>query len=119
MQGPAGRPAVGGVPEIDVTDLKAALDRGERMVLVDVREPFEREIADLPDVGQLRIPVGELAGRLHELDPGDRIVLYCRTGARSGWATDLLRARGYDDVLNLRGGLMAWRDEVDPTLQAY
>lgn len=119
MQGSPRRPDGRGVPEIGVTDLKDALERGEEMVLVDVREPFEREIADLPEVGQLRIPVGELDARVRELDPGDRIVLYCRTGARSAWATELLRARGYDGVLNLRGGLMAWRDQVDSTLPAY
>ena len=108
-----------GVPEITVSDLSASLEEGNDPVLVDVREPFEREIADLPDVGQIRIPVGDLEARADELDPDDRIVLYCRTGARSGWATQLLRARGYENVLNLKGGLMAWREEIDPSLQAY
>lgn len=118
MQGPS-RDA-GGVPELTVAELESLLDADDRdLVLVDVREPFERQIADLPEVGQLRIPVGELEVRADELDPEDRIVLYCRTGARSGWATQLLRARGYEKVLNLEGGLMAWREEIDPSLQAY
>lgn len=107
------------VPEITVGDLKSSLDGGEKLLLVDVREPFEREIADLPEVGQVRIPVGELEARADELDPDQRIVLYCRTGARSGWATQLLHAKGYDHALNLKGGLMAWRDQIDPSLRAY
>lgn len=108
-----------GVPEIAVGELKTSLESGEEMILVDVREPWEKEVADLPEVGQVRIPVGELEARIDELDPGERLVLYCRTGARSGWAVQLLQARGYEDVLNLKGGLMAWRDEIDPSLQAY
>ena len=70
-------------------------------------------------MGQLRIPVGEIEARVGELDPADRIVLYCRTGSRSGWATRLLKERGFDNVFNLKGGLMAWRGEIDPSLKAY
>jgi rhodanese-related sulfurtransferase len=106
-------------PEITVGELKTSLDAGERLVLVDVREPFERRIADLPETGQLRIPVGEIESRLDEIDPGERIVLYCRTGSRSGWATRLLQDRGFEDVVNLKGGVMAWRAEIDPSLTAY
>jgi adenylyltransferase/sulfurtransferase len=106
-------------PEITVGELKTSLDAEERLVLVDVREPFERRIADLPETGQLRIPVGEIESRLGEIDPGERIVLYCRTGSRSGWATRLLRDRGFDEVFNLKGGVMAWREEIDPSLTAY
>jgi rhodanese-related sulfurtransferase len=106
-------------PEITVSELKTSLDAGERFLLVDVREPFERKIADLPDTGQLRIPVGEIESRLDEIDPGERIVLYCRTGSRSAWATRLLKERGFGEAFNLKGGVMAWRDEIDPTLRAY
>lgn len=119
MQGSTHNGGDRGVPEISVHELSSSLDRGEEIVLVDVREPFERAIADLPDVGQVRIPVADLEARTGELAPDDRIVLYCRTGARSGWATQLLRAQGYENVLNLKGGLMAWREEIDPSLQAY
>jgi len=107
------------IPEITPGELKSRLDDGEIPTLVDVREHFERRIADLPEVGQLRIPAWEVLSRLGEL-PRDRpIVLYCRTGSRSAWATRLMLERGFDGVRNLKGGVIGWRDEVDPTLQAY
>lgn len=108
-----------GIPEISAIDLKERMDRKEGLVIVDVREPFERDIADLPEWGQLRIPVGEFEARLGELDPDDEIVLYCRSGNRSGWATQRLRDEGFGRVWNLRGGMLAWREEVDPTVEAY
>lgn len=107
------------MPEITVAELKARLEQEQPLVLVDVREPFEREIADLPDVGQLRMPVQDFEGRLEELDPETPTILYCRTGARSAWATRLLKDRGFGQAVNLRGGVMAWREEIDPTLPAY
>jgi sulfur-carrier protein adenylyltransferase/sulfurtransferase len=107
------------VPELTPTDLKERLDRGDVPLLVDVREHFERRIADLPEHGQLRIPTGELYHRMGELDRRCTIVLYCRSGSRSAWAARLLLERGYTDVFNLRGGVLGWRQEVDPTLQAY
>ena len=119
MADTTGGPGDQETPEITVTELKTSLDAGERFILVDVREPFERKIADLPEAGQLRIPVGEIQSRLDEIDATDRVVLYCRTGARSGWATRLLRERGFDEAFNLKGGVMAWRDQIDPSLKAY
>ena len=88
-------------------------------MLVDVREHFERRIADLPENGQLRIPTGELYQRMTEIDRGRTVVVYCRSGSRSAWAARLLLERGYPNVLNLRGGVLAWREEVDPSLPAY
>ena len=107
------------IPEISAADLKQRMDDGDTVVLVDVREPFERDIADLPDYGQLRIPVNEFEERMEELDPGTPIVVYCRSGARSGWAVQRLQESGYGSVLNLRGGILGWRAEVDPSLKAY
>lgn len=107
------------IPAITATELEARLDKGDDLVLVDVREPFERQIADLPDRGQKRIPVGEFERRVEELDPSDAIVLYCRSGARSAWATGVLLERGFGSVLNLDGGILAWRRDVDPSLRAY
>ena len=89
------------------------------LLVVDVREPFERQIADLPDDGQLRIPVGELESRMDEVDPDAEIVCYCRSGSRSEWAVARLVQAGYEDVRNLKGGLLAWRREVDPDMPAY
>lgn len=107
------------IPEIAPTELSEQLDRGDTPVLVDVREPFEAAIADLPDHGQVRIPTGEFMERYSELDTHDDLVIYCRSGSRSAWATAILRAHGYERVRNLRGGVLAWRAEVDPTLTAY
>ncbi len=107
------------VPEITPTELKARFDAGQVPVLVDVRERFEHLIADLPDVGQLRIPTGEFLQRMNELEPDREVVLYCRSGQRSEWAAKLLLARGFSSVYNLAGGVLRWRDEVDPSLKAY
>jgi sulfur-carrier protein adenylyltransferase/sulfurtransferase len=107
------------VPEITPTDLKNRLDRGDDLLLVDVREHFERRIADLPENGQLRIPTGEFPHRMNDLDRNRTVVLYCRSGSRSAWAVRLLLERGYEDVLNLQGGVLGWREEVDPTLRPY
>jgi len=106
-------------PEITPTELQTRLNRGDSLVLVDVRELDERDIADLPEVGQLRIPVGDFLDRLAELDPEKELVLYCRSGSRSGWAARHLVARGYSKIWNLKGGLLGWKHEVDPSIQAY
>ena len=107
------------VPEITPSELKARLDAGDVPVLVDVRESFEVEIADLPDHGQLRIPTGEFPQRFGELDQDAELVLYCRSGSRSAWAAAVLMQSGYEKVLNLQGGVLGWRAEVDPSLRAY
>jgi len=107
------------VPEITPTELKARLDAGDTPVLVDVRDAFEIEIADLPDHGQARIPSGEFALRYAELDPAADLVIYCRSGARSAMAVAVLMQNGYERVLNLQGGILGWRTEVDPSLTAY
>ena len=107
------------VPEITVTELKARLDAGDVPVLVDVRQHYEAEIADLPEHGQARIPTTEFPTRLEELDRDGELVIYCRSGSRSEWAARLLMESGYERVFNLRGGILAWREEVDPSLTAY
>lgn len=107
------------IPEITPTELKERLDRKDPLVLVDVREPHEPGIADLPEVGQVLIPLGDLLARADELDPASEVVLYCRSGARSGRALLQLRERGFERLLNLKGGVLRWREEVDPSLQAY
>lgn len=107
------------IPQITASELKARLDQGDVPRLVDVREHFERRIADLPEHGQLRIPSGEILHRLHEIDPERETVIYCRSGSRSAWAVRLLRSRGARNVVNLKGGVLAWRAEVDPTLPSY
>lgn len=107
------------IREITATELKERVDGGSVPLLVDVREHFEQRIADLPDHAQLRIPTGEFLQRMGEVDRGREVVVYCRSGQRSAWAVRLLMERGHGDVLNLKGGVLAWREEVDPSLQAY
>jgi rhodanese-related sulfurtransferase len=111
------------VPIITATELKQRLDAGDvtsgSLLLVDVREYHEADIADLPDHGQARIPTGEFPERYEELARDKEIVLYCRSGRRSDWAGKILLQKGYSRVLNLKGGVLAWRSEVDPDLPAY
>ena len=107
------------IPEITPSELKERLDAGDPLVLVDVREPFEIAIADLPDHGQVRISSKEFMRRYEELAPEDDLVIYCRSGARSAWATQILLAQGYENVRNLEGGILRWRQDVDPSLTAY
>ena len=107
------------IPEISATELKEAMDASRDMVLVDVREYFEKTISDLPEVGQLRIPMSEIPQRIHQIPRDCRVVMYCRSGARSGSVAQYLRSHGWEDVVNLRGGVLAWREEVDPSIAAY
>lgn len=107
------------IQEISPRELKEKLDRGHPLVLVDVREPFERSMADLPAHGQQRIPVKEIPSRGPELDAEAEIVFYCRSGPRSAWATERLMEMGFRKVFNLKGGLLGWRSQVDPSLPRY
>ena len=107
------------VPEITPSELHQRLEGGDVPLLVDVREPFEVEIADLPDHGQLRIPTGEFVARMDEIDPEADVVVYCRSGGRSAQAVAVLLQRGYQRVTNLQGGVLGWREDVDPSLTAY
>jgi len=85
--------------------------------LLDVREPNEWEIGHLPDA--VRISVNELPQRMNELDSSREMVVYCRSGARSGRAVELLRGAGFRKVKNMTGGILRWSDEVDPSIPKY
>src|SRR6201987_107888 len=102
--------------EMQVEELKERLDRGDDLYILDVREPHEYQICNL---GGHLIPLGELPTRVHELDSSREIVAHCRSGKRSAEAVDLLRQAGFRKVLNLRGGILAWSDEVDPSVPKY
>jgi rhodanese-related sulfurtransferase len=95
------------------------LRRGERPVIVDVREPHEWDIANLGDRGAELIPLGSLPERMAELDTADEIVLHCRSGARSAQALEQLREAGFGKLWNLKGGILGWQEEVDPSLPRY
>jgi molybdopterin/thiamine biosynthesis adenylyltransferase/rhodanese-related sulfurtransferase len=101
-----------GLSEISPAELRNRLSGGEEMVVLDVREAWEVRVGCLP--GSRTVPLGELPGRLRELPQGARIVVLCRSGARSAVAAGLLRAGGFDEVLKLAGGLERWRRDVDP-----
>jgi len=104
------------VPEIAPRELKSRLDRGDDLFILDVREPHEYQICNLK--GTL-IPLGELPRRAHELDSSREIVAHCRSGKRSAEAVDFLRKAGFRKILNLKGGILAWSDEVDPSVPKY
>lgn len=104
------------VPEIAPRELKSRLDRGDNLFILDVREPHEYQICNLK--GHL-IPLGELPRRVHELDSSREIVAHCRSGKRSADAIDFLRKAGFRKIWNLKGGILAWSDEVDPTVPKY
>src|SRR6478609_3710687 len=104
------------VPEMLPRELKARLDRGDDLYILDVREPHEYQICNIK--GHL-LPLGELPRRVHELDSSQEIVAHCRSGKRSAEAVDFLRKAGFRKIHNLKGGILAWSDEVDPSVPKY
>ena len=109
-------PAEATTSEIPVEELKRRLDRGDDLLILDVREPHEYQICNL---GGYLIPLGELPSRVHELDTSREIVAHCRSGVRSAKAVNFLRQAGFKKVHNLSGGILAWADRVDRTMPKY
>jgi molybdopterin/thiamine biosynthesis adenylyltransferase/rhodanese-related sulfurtransferase len=105
-----------GISEITATDLKKRLDQGDKLFILDVREPHEYQICNLN--GKL-IPLGELPRRVNELDSSVEMVVHCRSGKRSADAIHFLQQAGFKKLLNLKGGVLAWADEVDPRMPKY
>ena len=105
-----------GIQEITATELKARQDRGEKLFILDVREPHEYQICNLN--GKL-IPLGELPRRVNELDSSVEMVVHCRSGKRSADAIHFLQTAGFKKLWNLKGGVLAWADEVDPRMPKY
>jgi len=103
--------------EIEPKELAELLKNGNKPKLIDVREPHELAISQLE--GAQLIPLGQLAARLSELDTADELVVFCRTGARSGRAVELMISAGFRKAKNLKGGINAWAREVDPSLPVY
>jgi adenylyltransferase/sulfurtransferase len=103
--------------EVGPRELAERLKRGEPIRLIDVREPHELEISQIP--GATLMPLGSLAARMHELDSAEEIVLFCKSGSRSARALELLAGAGFRKMKNLRGGINAWAEEVDPSLPVY
>ncbi len=104
------------VREMTVEELKERMDRQAPPSILDVREVDEHEFVN---IGGTVIPVGELPERWKELDPSKEWVVYCRSGVRSANAVRFLQQQGFNDVKNLRGGILAWARTIDPTKPTY
>jgi adenylyltransferase/sulfurtransferase len=104
------------VPEITVGELKERLDNGQDVSVLDVREPHEYEVAN---IGARLIPLGELPERLIELDKDETLAVHCKTDGRSARAVQLLREAGFQNVYNVKGGITAWSEEIDPSVPTY
>lgn len=104
--------------EITATELNEKLGRGEDLQIIDVRETFEYEIARIP--GTKLIPLGQVVTRMNEIDPSRETVVHCKAGVRSAKGIAALKQAGYPGrLINLKGGITAWSDEVDPTVAKY
>ena len=107
------------IPEITVSELKDKLDNGESINVLDVREQHEYDVANLGDVVARLIPLGDLPNRIDELDKSENFAVHCRSGARSAKAVQLLQESGFENVYNVKGGILAWSEEIDPSVPQY
>ncbi|HEX5316203.1 MAG TPA: rhodanese-like domain-containing protein [Candidatus Kapabacteria bacterium] len=102
--------------ELSVKELKEWMDSGKEFTLVDVREADERAFAN---IGGTFIPLNTIPEHLSDLNPDTDIVVYCRSGGRSGMAVEFMRRNGLERARNLRGGILAWSKEIDPSVRQY
>jgi adenylyltransferase/sulfurtransferase len=105
-----------GIPQMTVQELKQRRDSGEDLYVLDVREPYEYQIAN---IGGTLIPQNEVPQRLAEIDRNREIVVQCRSGGRSQRIAEFLAQQGYPNVKNLAGGILAWADAIDPKMTKY
>jgi adenylyltransferase/sulfurtransferase len=105
------------IPQIPVHELQARMNSGRPFILLDVREPFEFEMARIE--GANLIPLGELPARYSELDRRREIFVFCHSGVRSERAAEFLRSAGFAKVANVAGGIDAWSEEIDPNVPRY
>ncbi|HRJ88061.1 MAG: hypothetical protein JNK51_10680 [Blastocatellia bacterium] len=106
------------IEEISATRLKERMDAGEDLQLIDVRQPDEFAFARI--AGSKLIPLGDILSRISELDPTREVIIHCKMGARSARAIEALKAAGFTgEMKNLRGGITAWSNEVDPKVPKY
>jgi rhodanese-related sulfurtransferase len=104
--------------EISATDLKQRLDNGDDIQIVDVREANEVAVAKIPN--SIHIPLAQVLDRSSEIDPNPETVVHCKMGGRSARAIDALKRSGFSgNLLNLKGGITAWSNEVDPSVPKY
>jgi adenylyltransferase/sulfurtransferase len=117
IRGEEHEPVFNGIPEITPAEVKKKMDAHEPFVLIDVREPHEYQICSIP--GSKLIPLGEVAKRMSELNSADEIVVHCKSGMRSAKAVDFLLKSGFRKIHNMKGGILAWSDQVDPSVPKY
>jgi len=104
--------------EITPAELKQRLDNGDDIQIVDVREDNEVAIGRIPN--SIHIPLGQILSRMKDIDPSRETVVHCKMGGRSARAIDALQRSGYrGKLLNLKGGILRWSDEVDPSVPKY
>ena len=104
--------------EITPAELKQRLDKGDDIQIVDVREDNEVAIGRLPN--SIHIPLGQVLNRMNEIDPNRETVVHCKGGGRSARAIDALQRSGFQGkMMNLKGGILRWSDEVDPSVPKY
>ena len=106
------------IEEISAADLKSRLDAGDDIQLIDVRQPDEYAFAKIS--GAKLIPLGDVLKRMGEIDPARETVIHCKMGGRSARAVELLKQAGFTGELkNLKGGITAWSNDVDPKVPKY
>ena len=105
-----------GIPQMTVQELKRRRDAGEDIFLLDVREPFEQQIAE---IGGKLIPQNDVPQRLGEIPREREIIVHCKSGGRSQRIAEYLKQSGYPKVVNLAGGILDWSDKIDPTVRKY
>jgi adenylyltransferase/sulfurtransferase len=116
-QEPALPESEAGTSDVTVEELHRRLHRQETVFILDVRNPPEYQICRIP--GSTLIPLPDLPRRYHELDPGREIIVHCKSGMRSARAQQFLKERGFQHVKNLKGGILAWAERIDPTMARY
>ncbi len=102
--------------EVSCAKLKKMMDAEEDFQLIDVREEYEVDIAS---IGGELIPMGDVMENIDKVSRDKKVVLYCRTGNRSGVITQALEAQGFTNVFNLKGGIHKWADEIDTAITKY
>ncbi len=104
------------IREMNPTELKRKLEE-KTVTLIDVREPHELDICKIDEA--INIPMSEMESRWQEIPQKGDIVVMCRSGGRSSRVIEFLESKGYMNLVNLNGGILAWADEVDPSLEKY
>ncbi|HSK64749.1 MAG TPA: rhodanese-like domain-containing protein [Pyrinomonadaceae bacterium] len=104
--------------EITATELKQRLDQGDDLQIIDVREDYEVAVARLPNA--VHVPLAQVLSRINEIDPNRETVVFCKMGGRSARAIEALQRSGFTGkLINLKGGIIGWSNEVDPSVPKY